>query len=309
MGPVFRPSLQRLRRYLWAAAVLSAVIGAVAAVRLGGAGRAAASVRHRPAVIHQPGEHWVASWGASPQAPIAANLSTRGFTNETVREIVDASAGGVMVRVRLANAFGAMPMRVAAASVAVQHRGAELTSGTLRALSFGGRGTVVIPARGGVASDPVVLRVRPGTHLAVSLYLDAPSGPVTQHTQARQSNWVAAGARTLDVSDRAFFIPTESWYLLSGVDVLAARRDRGTVVALGDSITDGVGSPLDANSRYPNDLARRLAARTGATLSVVDEGIGGNRVINATACCGVGAVARFRRDVLGDRAPHPRLGA
>jgi lysophospholipase L1-like esterase len=296
---VFRPSLQRLRRYLWVAAVLSVVLGAIAALRLGGAGRATASVRHGPAAIHRPGEHWVADWGASPQAPIASNLSDRGFTNETVREIVNASAGGVMVRVRLSNSFGANPMRIAAASIAVQRRGAELAPSTLRALTFAGRSSVAIPAGGGVASDPVVLRVHPGTHLAVSLYLRAPSGPVTQHTQARQSNWVAAGGRTLDVSDLAFVIPTQSWYLLSGVDVLAPRRDRGAVVALGDSITDGVGSPLNANGRYPNDLARRLAARAGTTLSVVDEGVGGNRVINATACCGVGAVARFRRDVLG----------
>jgi lysophospholipase L1-like esterase len=296
---VFRPSLQRLRRYLWVAAALSVALGAVAALRLGGAGRATASVRHGPAAIHRPGEHWVAGWGASPQAPIASNLSDRGFTDETVREIVNASAGGVMVRVRLSNSFGAKPIRIAAASIGVQRRGAELAPGTLRALSFAGRSSVAIPVGGGIASDPVVLRVHPGTHLAVSLYLRAPSGPVTQHTQARQSNWVAAGGRTLDVSDLAFVVPTQSWYLLSGVDVLAPRRDRGVVVALGDSITDGVGSPLNANGRYPNDLARRLAARAGTTLSVVDEGIGGNRVINATACCGVGAVARFRRDVLG----------
>ena len=296
---MFSPSLQRFRRYLWAAVVLSAVVGAIVAIRLDGASRATASVRHGPAAIHVPGEHWVATWGASPQAPIAGNLSAPGFANQTVREIVYSSAGGAMVRVRLSNAFGAEPVRIAAASIAVQRRGAEIVPHTLRPLSFGGRPAVAIRAAGAVASDPVVLRVHPGTHLAVSLYLSAPSGPVTQHTQARQVNWVAAGPRTLDTSARAFFTPTESWYLLSGVDVLAPRRDRGAVVALGDSITDGVGATLDANARYPNDLARRFAARGGATLSVVDEGIGGNRVLSQTECCGVGAVARFRRDVLG----------
>jgi lysophospholipase L1-like esterase len=295
---VFSPSLQRFRRYIWAAAMLSAVVGAVAAIRLDGAGRATASVRHVPAAVHVPGEHWVASWGASPQAPIASNLSEGGFEDETVRQIVFSSAGGAMVRVRLSNAFGAEPMRISAASIAVQRRGAEVVPGTLRALSFAGRPAVAIPAGRGVASDPVVLRVHPGTHLAVSLYLRVPSGPVTQHTQARQVNWVAAGGRTLDTSARAFFTPTEAWYLLSGVDVLAPRRDRGAVVTLGDSITDGVGTPLNANARYPNDLARLFTARGGATLSVVDEGIGGNRVLHDTACCGVGAVARFRRDVL-----------
>ncbi len=275
------------------------VVGAVAAIRLDGPGQATASVRHGPAAIHLPGEHWVAGWGASPQAPIASNLSERGFADETVRQIVDSSAGGAMVRVRLSNAFGTEPVRIAAASVAVQSRGAAIVPGTARALSFAGRRMVAIPAGRGVASDPVVLPVHPGTHLAVSLYFAVRSGPVSQHTQARQVNWVAAGARTLDASARAFLTQTQSWYLLSGVDVLVPRRDRGALVALGDSITDGVGAPLDANARYPNDLARRFAARPGATLSVVDEGIGGNRVLNATACCGEGAVARFRRDVLG----------
>jgi lysophospholipase L1-like esterase len=296
---VFSPSLQRFRRYLWAAVVLSAVVGAVAAIRLDGPGRATASVRHGPAAIHLPGEHWVAGWGASPQAPIASNLSERGFEDQTVRQIIFSGAGGAMVRVRLSNAFGAEPVRIAAASVAIQSRGPEIVPGTARALSFAGRRAVAIPAGRGVASDPVVLRVHSGTHLAVSLYFAVPSGPVTQHTQARQVNWVAAGGRTLDASARAFFTQTQSWYLLSGVDVLAPRRDRGAVVALGDSITDGVGASLDANARYPNDLTRLFAARPGPTLSVVDEGIGGNRVLNATECCGDGAVARFRRDVLG----------
>jgi len=295
---VFSSSLQRFRRYLWVAAVLATLAGVAAAARLDGAGRATASVRHGPAVIHRAGEHWVATWAASPQAPIAGNLSERGFADQTVREIVDASAGGAMVRVRLSNAFGARPLRIAGASVARQREGAELAPGSVRALSFAGRRSVVIPAGGSVASDPVVLRVGPGTHLAVSLHLNAPTGPVTQHTQARQTSWVAAGSRALDQSDRAFFTQTQSWYVLSGVDVLAPRSDRGVVVAFGDSITDGVGSPLDGNGRYPNDLARRLAGLSGPTLSVVDAGIGGNRVVHATPCCGAGAVARFRSDVL-----------
>jgi lysophospholipase L1-like esterase len=81
---------------------------------------------------------------------------------------------------------------------------------------------------------------------------------------------------------------------------VSPRRVLGAVVARGDSITDGVGSPVNANARWPNDLARRLDALAGSTLSVVDEGIGGSRVLNAL-CCGTNAVARFARAV-GDRA-------
>jgi lysophospholipase L1-like esterase len=79
--------------------------------------------------------------------------------------------------------------------------------------------------------------------------------------------------------------------------VLDSRRTLGSVVALGDSITDGVGSGIGRNQRWPNYLAGRLNARTGDTLAVVDEGIGGNRVLNGSLCCGVSAVARFERDV------------
>jgi lysophospholipase L1-like esterase len=298
-------SLQPFRRYLWAGALLVALAVAAGVIRLGGDERAAASTRHvsapaqpLPRAVYVPGGHWVATWGASPQPPIAGNLSERGFAGETLRQIVFASAGGPMVRVRLSNAFGTAPLRIARASVAVQRHRADLAPGTLRALSFSGHAAVVIPAGGQVVSDPVVLRVRPALHVAVSLYLSAPTGPVTQHTQARQVNYVASGGRALDRAGSAFVTQTESWYVLDGVDVLAPARNRGAVVALGDSITDGVGSPLNANARYPNELARLFAARPGPTMSVVDEGIGGNRMLSQPACCGQDAVARFRRDVL-----------
>ncbi|HEY2319780.1 MAG TPA: SGNH/GDSL hydrolase family protein [Solirubrobacteraceae bacterium] len=304
--------------------LLIAVAVTVGVARLGGDGRAAASIRHvdggtrgvgaravgvpahltsgagagkRPAPVR--GGHWVATWGASPQAPIAGNLSDRGFAGQTVRQIVFSSVEGAMARVRLSNAFGGAPLRIARASIAVQRHRAELDVGTVRALSFGGRPSAVISAGGELTSDPVALRVRPGLHLAVSLYLRSPTGPVTQHTQARQVNYLASGGHALDAGARAFTAQTESWYVLTGVDVLAPPRDRGAVVAFGDSITDGVGAPLNANARYPNALARRFAARRGPTLSAIDEGIGGNRVLSATACCGVPAVSRFRRDVLG----------
>ncbi len=213
---------------------------------------------------------------------MASNLSARRLHDQTVRQIIVSSVGGAMVRVRLSNAFGATPVHVAAASIAVQRWGAELVPGTLApaVVRRDGRRS---PSRsaGGVASDPVVLHVRPGTHLAVSLYLRAPERARRPSTprRVRSTGSPPAGARWT-CRPATSSSETQSWYLLSGVDVLAPRRDRGAVVALGDSITDGVGAPLDANARYPNDLARRFAARGGATLSVVDEGIGGNRVLN-----------------------------
>jgi lysophospholipase L1-like esterase len=84
--------------------------------------------------------------------------------------------------------------------------------------------------------------------------------------------------------------------LLSGLEV-AAAPDQGAIVAFGDSITDGTNSTQDANNRWPDYLARRLLSRPGNRLSVLDEGIGGNRVLTDTPTH-VNALARLDRDVL-----------
>lgn len=240
--------------------------------------------------------HWLASWGASPQPATRGNLSQRGFDAQTIREIVFTSAGGVRIRVRFTNAYGTRPLRIGRAAVAIQSHGASIIPGTTVPVYFAGHRSVVIAPGAEQTSDPVALAVGPGTHLAVSVFLPGPTGPATEHADAQQQNYVAAGQH-LRSGPGAFRTRTYSWYFLNGVDVLASRRVLGAVVALGDSITDGVGSRVGADARWPNDLARRLTARGGATLAVVDEGIGGNRVLNPAPCCGPSALTRFERDV------------
>ena len=242
------------------------------------------------------GSHWIATWGASPQAATGGNLSRAGFRNVTIREIVLTSAGGARVRVRLTNAFGSGPLRVGLAAVAIDHSGPSTVAGTSHALYFGGRRSVLIPPGGEVTSDASPLEVPPATRLAISLYLPLPTGPATQHADAEQLNYVATGAHVAG-GGHPFKVRTGSWYFLDGVDVLGSRRTLGSVIALGDSITDGVGSAFGKNERWPNDLERRLNALSGSTLAVVDEGIGGNRVLNDALCCGVNAIARFVPDV------------
>jgi lysophospholipase L1-like esterase len=132
----------------------------------------------------------------------------------------------------------------------------------------------------------------------VSIYLPGRTGMATVHSDAQQVNWVStAGDHAAEAGTDAFMTPTESWYYLSRLDVRSSRA-AGTLVALGDSITDGVQSTVDGNGRWPNDLARRLNTVAGPTLSVADEGIGGNRVLAASRCCGASAQERFARDAL-----------
>jgi lysophospholipase L1-like esterase len=242
------------------------------------------------------GSHWIASWGASPQAATARNLSRAGFRNATIREIVLTSAGGVRVRVRLTNAFGSAPLRIGSAAVAIDGSGPNTVSGTSHPLYFAGSRSALIPPGADVTSDAVPVTIPPATRLAISIFLPQPTGPATQHADAQQVNYVAAGAHVAGAGS-PFKTRTDSWYFLDGVDVLGSRRALGSVIALGDSITDGVGSPYDANRRWPNYLAAHFNDQSGSTLAVVDEGIGGNRVLSNPLCCGVDAVARFARDV------------
>jgi len=279
-----------VRRYLWGALAL------VVLLKIGDAVLNADPPASATPVAVPAGSHWITTWGASPQAATAGNLSRAGFRNATLREIVLTSTGGVRVRVRLTNAFGSGPLRIGLAAVAIDGSGPNTVPGTSYSLYFAGRRSVVIPPGGEMTSDSVPLEVPSATRLAVSIFLPRPTGPATQHADAEQVNYVAAGAHVLS-GGGSFKVRTSSWYFLEGIDVLGARRALGSVITLGDSITDGVGSPWGKNARWPNDLARRLNALPGSTLAVVDEGIGGNRVLNNALCCGVNAVARFDPDV------------
>jgi lysophospholipase L1-like esterase len=243
---------------------------------------------------------WVTSWSASPQTAIPRTLAAVGFDNQTLREIIFPSAGGDLVRLGLTNVFGASALRIGHVTVALAGLGATVVPGTIHPVTFGGSASVRIPAGGQILSDPVSIQVSALQDLAVSVYLPGRTGRATLHTDARQVNWVsAAGDHAAEAGSGAFTAAIPSWYYVSGLLVWSpAAAAAGTVVAFGDSITDGVNSTTGGNDRWPNDLARRLDGLAGPTLAVVDEGIGGNRVLTGTRCCGASALVRFARDAL-----------
>jgi lysophospholipase L1-like esterase len=256
---------------------------------------AAAALVSAPPVPTQG--HWIASWSASPEAPAPASPFAGGFRDQTIRNVIYTSAGGTLVRVRLDNTFGSRALEVARAAIAVSGPGAAVLPGTSALLSFAGRRSTVIPSGAQAFSDPVHLEVRPLERLAVSVFLPRATGAPTEHEYTHESNYLAAGERVLAGGATGWGSSLDTWYFVSGVDVWSS--DLGAVVVLGDSITTGNGLATGANASWPDDLARRLAALPGATLSVVDAGIDGNRVLlSPTSCCGPSAVARFRRDVL-----------
>ncbi|MEV7424095.1 SGNH/GDSL hydrolase family protein [Streptomyces sp. NPDC091212] len=246
---------------------------------------------------------WTGTWAAAPAG--AEPGAPNGFPGRTIRNVVHTSIGGTSVRVTLSNLYSPTPLLIGHASVAVGRGGgtggssAEAVPGSMRQLLFGQRAAVTIPPGGRIVSDPVPLAVPYAGDLLVTLYTPASGGPVTYHRHAVQTSYLALGDRTEDLDGTAYTEQAKVWRYLTAVDVLN-RRAPGAVVAFGDSITDGVGSRADTNRRWPDVLAGRLRERhTG----VLNEGIGGNRVLLGSLELGRGAsgVSRFQRDVL-DRA-------
>ena len=231
--------------------------------------------------------------GGPPAPPAPLN-----FKNQTLREIVHVSLGGDRVRVTLSNAFGTLPLEVGAAHVALRDKDAAIKPGSDRPLTFGGNASTMIAAGAVVVSDPVSLTVPTASDLAVDIYLPgdtaATMSPLTTHQGALQVNYFSSEGNHAGEVLFADAATTNQWFFLARVEV-AAPDSAGAIVAFGDSITDGTRSTANTNNRWPDELARRLAAAK-IPLGVLNEGIGGNRVLCDGA--GVSALARFDRDVL-----------
>jgi len=242
---------------------------------------------------------WVGTWGAAPVTPAAPGgppqFATPSFSNQTIRQVVRTSAGGKRLRVRLTNLYGAGPLAIGAAQIALAGEGGQIKPGSDKPLTFAGKTTANIPAGAPLLSDPVDLPTSALTSLAITLYLPGETGPCTCHGVAMQTGYVGPG----DLTSAASFPTTtviRTRPFLAGVEVETAAPAK-VIVTYGDSITDGVGSTNDANRRWPDLLAERLNARSPRQAwGVVNMGISGNRVLADGA--GQNALARFDRDVL-----------
>lgn len=250
-------------------------------------------------------EHWVASWQGTPMTGgtffSPGCPSDVGLTNQTIRNVVYLSAGGSEVRVRISNAFGAEPLNVGHATVAIAAGGAAIVPGTIRPLTFNGETSIIVAADSEVLSDPVHLAIPSLSTLDVSIFLPNNTGLSTQHFLAQQTNYIGNGDLAANVDGSGLTQQISCWMFLSGVDVLTSPRVRGALVTLGDSITDGYLSTANTNRRFPDVISRRLAALHGETLSVSNAAITGNELLTNRPTFpqfGVPAAARLGRDVL-----------
>jgi lysophospholipase L1-like esterase len=248
-----------------------------------------------PLATAAPPDHWVGTWGAAPV--LALNTNGRIVSGDTtLREIVHISLGGSTARVVLSNEFGLDPLTIGAAGIALSGSDGTIVPSSSSALTFGGRPSAIIPPGALVVSDPIAIKLPAFADVAVSLFIpDQPIQQLSVHNFADQTNYSATGNV---VSTEKLDTPKTitSWPILKGIDIKGGAES-GAIVTFGDSITDGALSTRNANARWPDVLARRLQAdKKTANLGIINEGIGGNRILHDVS--GPSALARFDRDVL-----------
>jgi lysophospholipase L1-like esterase len=234
----------------------------------------------------------VATWGAS------ADATTATLADQTVRNIVHTSVGGENLRITLTNTFGSQPVTFDAVYVGQQQKGAAIVPSTNRRVTFDGSQSVTIPVGAEATSDPLPGDVPAQQTLAVSLQLSGAGGTVTGHRVANQVSHVSGvGDHAADETADAFTATTTNWFWIAAL-TLDAPRQVDTVVAFGDSITDGNGSTTSANRRWPDYLARRILAQTPTRQDgVSNQGISGNKVLADGT--GTSGQVRFLHDALG----------
>ncbi|RPF38223.1 RICIN domain-containing protein [Streptomyces sp. TLI_185] len=222
------------------------------------------------------------------------------FTDKSIRMVAHTTVAGSQLRVRLSNRYGTGPLTIDAVDLAREgSTPGTAVRGTHRTVLFNKSASVTLPAGQDIASDPIPMAVAADTNQLVSLHVSGTSPAATWHQEAQQTAWVASGNHVDD--DGLGNYPTNkwSWYFLEGLDVISSTAT-GTLVCVGDSITDGVGSPGGTNRRWPDHLARRMnSAPGGPTLGVVNAGIGSNRILTDAWWTNPSLRSRFGRDVLG----------
>ncbi|MBM7439701.1 GDSL-type esterase/lipase family protein [Streptomyces sp. HB132] len=224
------------------------------------------------------------------------------------------SQGGDALRIRIQNTFGTTPLTVDAATVGITDGRSAATQGLPRPVTFGGRQGAVIPPGGELWSDPTTLTTRAQSDVAISLSV---SGTVVpgRHGTAFRTNYLTGpgtGDHTRDASGDAYTETTESTYLVTAVDVHNPRL-KGSLVAYGSSVVDGVGSTdcgpgctePGTDRRWTDGLARRIITELPPARQLAVANAGVNGTTSAADCPelaghlrGLDAQARLQRDVL-----------
>nr|MBV6630166.1 hypothetical protein [Oceanococcus sp. HetDA_MAG_MS8] len=260
------------------------------------------------------GEAVVASWATAPSDA----LVTPPLAQMTVRQFITPHWDAQVMRLRLSNRYAQLPVTLENLFVAEQalEGSAATVPGSACALSVKGQSRFTIPAGGSVVSDAIVFPVQAFSSIAISFFAPQVVPQLTRHLDAVEVPYFSLPGDYSQDTSGAAFVPapislSNNFLLLEALEV-AAPSTVGTLVAVGDSITDGSGNlaftvagltganpAVGQDQRYPDFLARRVL-NAGLPLSVVNKGISGNKLLSPGTVpqFGPALLERFDHDVL-----------
>ncbi len=260
-----------------------------------------------------PGGSWVVSWGAPPESA-AMTTEDEGGTEQSFRFFFYPTVSGTTERLRFSNFFGATPVTISSARLAVATVPPAVDATQNAPVLFSGSASVTIAPGTEVTSDPVSLTYTFGQKLAVSTYMRGAFPPLTQHESQSMVNYVTnpgAGDTTGDIAGTSFTNQMTEWFLLSAMDVYGQYQ--GTVALFGSSTIDGHASDDGDTNAYPvanvaipgqdnerpSDILARALNAAGYRLGVLNAGILGDFAGPGTGSpSGSTGVDRINRDVL-----------
>lgn len=238
-------------------------------------------------------DQWAGAWGyaTSPATDAVKGELPPGVYRFRLRM----SQSGDALRLTFTNPTGARPLKIASVVVApvAVGTGFGLDATAITPVVFRGAAATTIAGGDALISDPVVLPVRSGQDLIVSVAVSDVSTTVGGNAgfplafQAAADDPASPGEGGLEAQKLRPFV------------TLAAVRNPSancTVVAFGDSITEGARGTRQDWRGWPGVLAERLIAQAPERhCGVVNMGISGNRLLRDGR--GTAGVARFERDV------------
>ncbi|TDV23787.1 lysophospholipase L1-like esterase [Paraburkholderia caballeronis] len=261
-----------------------------------------ASVAATAAPAAEQQARWVTAWATAlqpiPQRPdLPALYRAPEVAGRTVRQVVYPTLDGQAIRIRLSNEYGRGPLVVRELAIAPSAGGAAVEGGREVRVTFGGRAEASVPVGATVDSDPVRMDVAAGRPYAISSYMGPDQTMAGWHRVSNQTNYVSTpGNHVADPAGGAYERRFTQYAWVTALSVGA--REGSAVAAIGDSITDGMRSTLNANRRWPDALARRLRENGREDVAVIDLGISGNRLLSDSPCYGDALERRFGRDVV-----------
>lgn len=211
--------------------------------------------------------------------------------NETCRQVIRATVGGSVIRLRLSNAMSPTPLSLAAVTVGIRAVGPALVAAPKMA-TVGGSATPVIGPGRVVVTDAVELPVTAGQDVAVTFAV-AGTAKLTEHLLGAATGWCSGpgtGDHSADPSRDPFAQASREGLVVEALEVQTTLARGDGILAVGDSLTDAP-LPPDTYQRWTDLVAARTHRAVG------NLAIAGNRVLRPGGY-GPTLTKRFSRDVL-----------